>query len=281
MCVYIFRRICSRFSLFLIIRIALFYFIFKNIIHFATSVFHPESFRLATGLSDGKDARRSWESVERLAFKYMEKCKVESSTDSDSDTSPEGCASSTSESGAAKKGPVSRSSLPSLDPYDGCSEDSSDLSDCSLRSRQPVSSNPPRGVPSTEQESFPKDPGKCGAACVKLHAAGSKASPPADVHMRSSSDSETTASRSLKREPLWQRAVDSGILTESPLSTPGQCAYVSRTLARLPESPTYRARHSPPALDTMPKRKLGFPGPDTAERVHKKKQRVVTLEDTE
>ncbi|XP_058844127.1 uncharacterized protein LOC117422704 isoform X1 [Acipenser ruthenus] len=229
------------------------------------------------GLSDGKDAQRSWESVERLAFKYMEKCKVESSTDSDSDTSPEGCASSTSESGAAKKGPVSRYSLPSLDPYDGCSEDSSDLSDCSLRSRQPITSNPPRGVPSTEKESFPKDPGKCGAACVKLHAAGSKASPPTDVHMRSSSDSETTASRSLKREPLWQRAVDSGILTESP----GQCAYVSRTLARLPESPTYRARHSPPAPDSMPKRKLGFPGPDTAERVHKKKQRVVTLEDTE
>ncbi|XP_011616729.1 uncharacterized protein [Takifugu rubripes] len=72
--------------------------------------------------------------VEQLSFKYMEMCKVESSTDSDSEISPRwsdtstlGCMSSTPETPTLKlmhkpRGRHDCSLL--LDPYDGSSEDS-------------------------------------------------------------------------------------------------------------------------------------------------------------
>ncbi|KAK2891901.1 hypothetical protein Q8A73_017566 [Channa argus] len=81
--------------------------------------------------------RRVSSNMDHLAFKYMEMCKVESSTDSDSEISPRwsdtstmGCVSSAPESGtfrrtlplkaAARHGCCSLF----LDPYDGSSEDS-------------------------------------------------------------------------------------------------------------------------------------------------------------
>ncbi|KAM3594803.1 uncharacterized protein V6R79_014440 [Siganus canaliculatus] len=77
--------------------------------------------------------------MDQLAFRYMEMCKVESSTDSDSEISPRwsdtstmGCVSSTPESGTFKwtlpsiRKPAGRRGSYSvfLDPYDGSSEDS-------------------------------------------------------------------------------------------------------------------------------------------------------------
>nr|XP_047925848.1 uncharacterized protein LOC106046995 isoform X4 [Anser cygnoides] len=58
-----------------------------------------------------KDSVKSSDYIERLAHKYMQKCIVESSTESESESSAE-----------------------FLDPYDGDSEDASIHSDCSLNS---------------------------------------------------------------------------------------------------------------------------------------------------
>ncbi|XP_066550363.1 uncharacterized protein LOC136716862 [Amia ocellicauda] len=258
--------------------------------------------RAVQGFGDGKDGRKCSESVERLAFKYMEKCKVESSTDSDSDTSPEGCVSSTPESGAARKVlPVGqarggRYHLPSLDPYDGSSEDSSDESDGnSRRQRQGGSVPRVRGqTGGSSSVSFPKDPGK-SAPSVKL----GELQPPTDIQMRSSSDSEVRAGEPVSprgREGCGDMPVDSGVHTESSLSTPGQFAFVSLTPVRLPESPSYRSRagprrtyprppeevpDSPAPHEAFPKRKSGFPGVEAGERALRKKQRTVRTEDTE
>ncbi|XP_069007918.1 uncharacterized protein [Embiotoca jacksoni] len=77
--------------------------------------------------------------MDHLTFKYMEMCKVESSTDSDSEISPRwsdtstmGCVSSAPESGTSQR-PLLLTHKPAgrhccyslfLDPYDGSSEDS-------------------------------------------------------------------------------------------------------------------------------------------------------------
>ncbi|XP_057715899.1 uncharacterized protein LOC130931267 [Corythoichthys intestinalis] len=80
--------------------------------------------------------------IEQLAFKYKEKCKVESSTDSDSEISPRWsdtstmeCVSSAPESGSLRwtlpllHGKTERQRCYSLflDPYDGSSEDSDEI----------------------------------------------------------------------------------------------------------------------------------------------------------
>ncbi|KAK2825929.1 hypothetical protein Q5P01_020143 [Channa striata] len=87
--------------------------------------------------------------MDHLAFKYMEMCKVQSSTDSDSEISPRwsdtstmGCVSSAPESGtvhqtlplkaAARHGCYSLF----LDPYDGSSEDSDESNIDAVVSRQ-------------------------------------------------------------------------------------------------------------------------------------------------
>ncbi|XP_037343394.2 uncharacterized protein LOC119228129 isoform X2 [Pungitius pungitius] len=88
--------------------------------------------------------------VDQLAFKYM-LCKVESSTDSESEISPRwsdtsamGCVSSTPERGTLTRTlrlthkPVGRHGCYSLflDPYDGSSEDSDESKDVGCSSRQ-------------------------------------------------------------------------------------------------------------------------------------------------
>ncbi|XP_056282845.1 uncharacterized protein LOC130201764 [Pseudoliparis swirei] len=90
--------------------------------------------------------------MDQLAYKYMELCKVESSTDSDSEISPRwsdtstlGCVSSTPESGTFRRTlpltrtPAGRHGCYSLflDPYDGSSEDSDESNlDVGVTSRQ-------------------------------------------------------------------------------------------------------------------------------------------------
>ncbi|XP_049595531.1 uncharacterized protein [Syngnathus scovelli] len=88
-------------------------------------------------ISDFSD-RGQTNNMEQLAFKYKEMCKVESSTDSDSEISPKSdtstmeCVSSAAESGITRRPlprvheSVGRQGCYSLflDPYDGSSEDS-------------------------------------------------------------------------------------------------------------------------------------------------------------
>ncbi|XP_022606906.1 uncharacterized protein LOC111226094 [Seriola dumerili] len=87
----------------------------------------------------GHSERHIPNNVDQLAFKYMEMCKMESSTDTDSEISPRwsdtstmGCVSSAPERGTLRRTlslkPAARHGCYSLfmDPYDGSSEDSDD-----------------------------------------------------------------------------------------------------------------------------------------------------------
>ncbi|XP_050753706.1 uncharacterized protein LOC127016919 isoform X1 [Gymnogyps californianus] len=78
-----------------------------------------------------KDSVKSPDYIERLAHKYMQKCIVESSTESESESSVEVVPSPLA--GGLKKARDSKG-LQFLDPYDGDSEDASIHSDCSLDS---------------------------------------------------------------------------------------------------------------------------------------------------
>ncbi|CAM4641708.1 unnamed protein product [Leuciscus chuanchicus] len=134
--------------------------------------------------------------VGRLAFKYMEMCKVDSSSDSESDTNPrrsdvstKGWENSAPESREAPKR-LQKNYQQCLDPYDGSSEDSGS-SDEGVQKRRP------RGA-------------------VRRRA-GIRDHP--DVLMRSSSDSDT-------QSQCWPEVCvrldlsDSGIHTRSGLSSP-------------------------------------------------------------
>ncbi|XP_067411139.1 uncharacterized protein [Emydura macquarii macquarii] len=83
------------------------------------------------GSYDLMDSDKSSDYVERLAYKYMQKCIVESSTESESESNNEGLRGTLIE-GVCKK--ARDTLLQFLDPYDGDSEDASTHSDCSLNS---------------------------------------------------------------------------------------------------------------------------------------------------
>ncbi|KAJ6661911.1 hypothetical protein lerEdw1_013082 [Lerista edwardsae] len=70
--------------------------------------------------------------IERLAHKYMQKCTVESSSESESDANIEALSSSMASEGFTEQ--TSHTKLQFLDPYDGDYEDLSGTSDCSLDS---------------------------------------------------------------------------------------------------------------------------------------------------
>ncbi|XP_015720911.1 uncharacterized protein LOC107315272 isoform X2 [Coturnix japonica] len=74
---------------------------------------------------------QSSDCIERLAHKYMQKCVVESSTESESESSVEVLHNPLAE--GLRKARDSKG-LQFLDPYDGDSEDTSNHSDCSLSS---------------------------------------------------------------------------------------------------------------------------------------------------
>ncbi|CAN0112723.1 unnamed protein product [Bubo scandiacus] len=113
-----------------------------------------------------KNSVKSSDYIERLAHKYMQKCIVESSTESESESSAEVVPSPLA--GRLKKARDSRG-LQFLDPYDGDSEDASIHSDCSLNSLNsikvaPWANSSPRTMAlenadtSEDEESFPKPP---------------------------------------------------------------------------------------------------------------------------
>ncbi|XP_040415943.1 uncharacterized protein LOC121071614 isoform X2 [Cygnus olor] len=110
-----------------------------------------------------KDSVKSSDYIERLAHKYM-KCVVESSTESESESSAEVVPSPLAE--GLKKARDSKGSQ-FLDPYDGDSEDASIHSDCSLNSLNSIKVAPwvnsaPKAMaledadPSEDGEAFPE-----------------------------------------------------------------------------------------------------------------------------
>ncbi|XP_018619663.2 uncharacterized protein LOC108941474 [Scleropages formosus] len=236
----------------------------------------------------GQEAETSTGCVDKLALKYMEMCKVESSTDSGSDTSPrwsdtsaKGCASSGHERHALRKAsfvpkPAGHHHLVRLDPYDGSSEDSEEPSG-------------PRAHWHMGSRMHGRGWRETGKGAVR---AGVMSQVAADVPMRSSSDSEAwtddTGFLSLRssRPRLEETPTDSGVRTESELSMPGlSCTRV--TPPADPSSPSHLARahklhprspESPSADRNFSKRKLSLPGAESGERDLRKRQRVMEME---
>ncbi|XP_025967157.1 uncharacterized protein LOC112989941 [Dromaius novaehollandiae] len=82
-----------------------------------------------------EDSVKSTDCIEKLAHKYMQKCIVESSTESESESNTEVLPSPVA--GGLKKARNAKGQQ-FLDPYDGDSEDASIHSDCSLNSSNSV-----------------------------------------------------------------------------------------------------------------------------------------------
>eukprot|EP00076_Gallus_gallus_P041389 XP_025006927.1 uncharacterized protein LOC423462 isoform X1 [Gallus gallus] len=147
--------------------------------------------RYAVGLGrdalEMMDSVKSSDCVERLAHKYMQKCVVESSTESESESSVEVLHNPLAE--GLKKARDSKG-LQFLDPYDGDSEDTSTHSDCSLSSLNsievaPWMSSAPKAMaledadPLGNGESFPQ-PLDCLCSETKI----------SDVHSQRVNDSK-------------------------------------------------------------------------------------------
>ncbi|XP_059330895.1 uncharacterized protein LOC132074873 [Ammospiza nelsoni] len=107
-----------------------------------------------------EDSVKSPDCVERLARKYMQKCTVESSTESESECRAE--VVPTPLAGGPKKAKESRG-LQFSDPYDGDSEDASVHTDCSMKDA-PWMNSASQAAPledaatSEDEESFPNPP---------------------------------------------------------------------------------------------------------------------------
>ncbi|XP_061651945.1 uncharacterized protein LOC133488292 isoform X1 [Phyllopteryx taeniolatus] len=221
--------------------------------------------------------------MEQLAFKYKEMCKVESSTDSDSEISPRWsdtstmeCVSSAPESGSLRRtlplvhDPAGRQGCYSLflDPYDGSSEDSDDInmdpSAPSRRTRQHGARfqrrsrrfilHPPHSTafrPMVEPTERVREQGR--------HLV--------DVHMKCVDDSEVWLCE-LTEDLTGSQAAAAGIQVHCRLHRD----------TRLPESSSERPAN-PCNVRVVLKRKLAVPVADGLEQ--KKKQRVVHMAEDE
>ncbi|XP_050830883.1 uncharacterized protein LOC115485429 [Serinus canaria] len=115
---------------------------------------------LEVDAQEKEDSVKSPDSVERLARKYMQKCTVESSTESESESRAEVVPSPLA--GGPKKAKESRG-LQFLDPYDGDSEDAAVHTDCGIKDA-PWINSASEAVPledadtSEDEESSPNPP---------------------------------------------------------------------------------------------------------------------------
>ncbi|XP_016335874.1 uncharacterized protein LOC107684175 isoform X1 [Sinocyclocheilus anshuiensis] len=167
------------------------------------------------------------DAVGRLAFKYMEMCKVDSSSDSESESNPrwsdvssKGCESSTPE--APQK--LQQNYQQCLDPYDGSSEDSGSSAEGSRKQR-------PGGFRTKGT----------GRRLTFNPASALRDETPADLHrvdvqMRSSSDSELESphqgsdSGFHTRSSLNSRDTSLGLQSASPDSPALHAAFSKRKL---------------------------------------------------
>ncbi|XP_075471163.1 uncharacterized protein LOC142503092 [Ascaphus truei] len=213
-------------------------------------------------------SERNPDYVERLARKYMRKCKVESSTESESDINNEG-PSSTPTHGTSKK--TAALKLQFLDPYDGDSEDTSTHSDGSAIFVQDCQAT------LTENWNLP--------VCET------------DVYMRSLANLDTSVETTTRES--WGSSVrgtgpsdlsmDSGIITEAPSFNSGHFVLIGvdsrnahhRGNSVLPLSQSKRTSedNSDFAMfeTSLAKRKLGLKMDDSGEKLRRKKPRVTEI----
>ncbi|XP_041703130.1 uncharacterized protein LOC121539017 isoform X2 [Coregonus clupeaformis] len=259
---------------------------------------NPQQQHSRSGFRDGSLVQSGPSSVDKLAFKYMELCKVESSTDSESDVSPRwsdtstmGCASSAPESRqpiqrmlTCTHKPVGRFSYHSLslDPYDGSSEDSDESMGGPRRPRQGGcrywgrsqrrNNHPPTVILKEVIKSGGLRDGPMEPHLI-------------DVQMRSASDSELwTCSHSKGRGPVGETSADSGVLaTKSSPCTPVSLTFVGAATSvhnvQTPESTSEKSPDSPVPLRGLFKRKFCLPGAETPQDGgHRKRQCVTKME---
>ncbi|KAL7873533.1 hypothetical protein AOLI_G00126040 [Acnodon oligacanthus] len=222
-----------------------------------------------TGVCDHSFVPRGPDSVDRLAFKYMEMCKVDSSSDSESDVSPRWSdASSKSlqlctslKRPTLLQKPFGRHNQQALDPYDGSSEDSTSSADGSKRQKHGGFRTKGRG-----RRAAPNP-----APLPEVRRPGSRDGVPVDVQMRSSSDSELKAVNPGDFTPRGRKCANAEIL-EKPLYSPVvPCGRETFQLSDdLLKSPTH--------LGSLSKRKLFGTLADSEEYIRRKKQCITQME---
>ncbi|XP_019953566.2 uncharacterized protein [Paralichthys olivaceus] len=256
--------------------------------------------------------RHAPNNMEQLAFKYMDMCKVESSTDTDSEISPRwsdtstmGLVSSAPESGTLRRTlkPAARHGCSSLflDPYDGSSEDSDEShfdAGVSRRTRQQGGGGGGRRFLGRSRRFILHHPAPVALRDVMKDGTRD----PVDVQMKCGSDSElwvyeldtlpshgdkdvcgnlvandfTACAQTMDIELQLH---DSGLLASrsSTPHTPGPLTPAGGGSSWMLDSSSERSP-SPCDLRSLYKRKLGPPGAEVAQR---KRQCVVNMEEEE
>ncbi|XP_036449253.1 uncharacterized protein LOC118823638 [Colossoma macropomum] len=218
---------------------------------------------------------RGPDAVDRLAFKYMEMCKVDSSSDSESDVSPRWSdASSKSlqlctslKRPALPQKPFGRHYQQSLDPYDGSSEDSTSSTDCSKRQKNGGFRTKGRGrraAPHPAPLLEVRRPGSRDGVAIVHNA---------DVQMRSSSDSELKAINQGDFLPRARKCANGEILEKHPLYS-SVVPFGRETSFQLTDD----LLKSPTHPGTLSKRKLFGTLGDSEEYMHRKKQCITQME---
>ncbi|XP_044231688.1 uncharacterized protein LOC122998766 isoform X1 [Thunnus albacares] len=256
--------------------------------------------------------------MDQLAFKYMEMCKVESSTDSDSEISPRwsdtstmGCVSSAPESGSLGRTlplvhkPAGRHGCYSLflDPYDGSSEDSDesniDVGVSSRRARQQgkggfrfsgrsrrfILHHSPSVVCKEVVTNGMRDVQmKCGSDSelwvCELDSLPSRSDRDGNKDLTEEMTNDSTTHTQTMDIKLQCQLDDSGLhaTRSSTPHTPGCLTPVERSSSQMLDSSSERSP-SPCNLRFLYKRKLGLPGTEVVELGQRKRQCVVNMED--
>ncbi|XP_054653010.1 uncharacterized protein LOC129192740 [Dunckerocampus dactyliophorus] len=231
--------------------------------------------------------------MEQLAFKYMEMCKVESSTDSDSEISPRWsdtstmeCVSSAPESGTLRRTlpePAGRHGCYSLflDPYDGSSEDSDDMDAPSRQTRQQGKGGGGRFSRKSRRFILQPPPDTGFRQLVKTPAEQQHL---VDVQMKCTEGSEVWLCELVSLsshadlyggEPVAE--MSNGTDIKAQLGDPAS------TSSQRPESSSDRSPGSTCNLRVLFKRKLAVPAADGLEPGpgHRKRQCVFNMEEEE
>ncbi|XP_029973353.1 uncharacterized protein LOC115407135 [Salarias fasciatus] len=230
--------------------------------------------------------RPALDNVDHLSFKYMEMCKMGSSTDSDSEISPRwsdtstmGYVSSAPESGTSRRA-LTLTQKPSgrhggyslfLDPYDGSSEDSEESS-VEVFSRQ------------TRQQGK----GVGGGGC-RLSGRAQRVvfRPPASVQMKCESDSDALPSlvtdANLPEESAADPAVHGQAMDiELQLDASGTRSVTScaphTPRSQTPGSGSSSHRYTDRCSSSLHKRKLGLLGAEALQLEQRKRPCVCAME---
>lgn len=200
-----------------------------------------------------EDSVKSPDCMERLARKYMQKCTVESSTESESESRAEVVPNPLA--GGPKKAKETRG-LQFLDPYDGDSEDASVHTDCGIKAA-PWRNSASKSAPledadiSEDEESFPYSPNVREIQAVNDCRAALE---PPSLEKELPLATEAFTPTALTPEHALPRAVNPSVPADLPAILP--------VAAPQPLLPAHRDGTT--AEQPIIKRKQGIPAPESA-----------------